>query len=394
VADAASLGGHWVYDLAKIEQAAAAAGGDPAFLPVLAQYHTARQAGDCTMYGETAMVVLRALAARKGWDRPDFAAKYIATFGPGGTYVGYADNVIKGTVYNMLAVQMETLSALTPPSGLADRAVVMAGWTQVKALAESGTLAPAALGDAAEAAARAANPAADAPAVAWIRSVAERIADATARPTGIDDKQSAGLAQLAPLVARYAGHKELTHVVNESVRSMQNSDDAVAWLVPMARIIEAVILGATPASAVSSNLVHFEQPYRGIVEAAAHAAATEADFKAVIARFGNTCELNSAVPGALYLALRHAGEGGAGYAAAVRENILAGGDSAGRAMLLGALLGAAAGGVPDEWLARLRCRDELAALTAGIHDDAHAASQTDHVAVHPAAAHGGAATSH
>jgi ADP-ribosylglycohydrolase len=391
-ADCASLGAHWVYDQAKIAEVVAAAGGAPEFVPCQTAYHAARQPGDTTMLGETALVTLRSLADKKAWNRADFGAKFLGTFGPGGSYVGYADGVVKGTVMNILSMQVQQRAVLTPPAGVAGPAVGYPSLMKVKVTAEtSGDMAPEAVAAAAEAVVREADPAVSADAVAWIRDAALRLASLAAQPVGADDNQSPGLAKLPAIVARYAGHKELTHIVNESVRATQNNDDAVAWLVPVARIIEAVILGASPSDAVKTNLVHFEQPYRSVVEAALHAAAGEADYLAVLKRFGTSCGLVNTVPGALYLAVRHGAEGLPGYVAAVRENILAGGDSAGRAMLLGALLGAAAGGVPDEWLARVRCHAELTALTAGIHDDAHAPLVSDHVEVHRAGAHAAAA---
>lgn len=67
VADAASLGLHWVYSLSDLEKAVKGplgTGGE--FLPPVATYHKLRTSGQCTMYGEGLLCMARSLASTKG----------------------------------------------------------------------------------------------------------------------------------------------------------------------------------------------------------------------------------------------------------------------------------------------------------------------------------------
>ena len=78
--------------------------------------------------------------------------------------------------------------------------------------------------------------------------------------------------------------------------------------------------------------------------------------------FGLHCDLGAGVPSVM-----HNLKTAAGYTEAIRRNLYAGGDNCGRAIVLGAVCGAqfgmdGANGIPDEWLDRVKCKDEIEAL--------------------------------
>lgn len=421
-----------LYDTKEIA-AIVAREGRAEFLPPHAAYHAKRAAGAPTQYGETVAVMLRALSKPgkdgvRGVHLPAFLSKYNEAFGVGGHYVGYADHVNRVTVSSLLALATAQERALAPAAALPGP-LRMAAWTQLRGVVEGS--APAAVPAAAAAlAARAAPDAAPADVAAFV-AVAGALADTYAAWVGAADKQTPGLALLPPLVARYAGHADLPHLVAGGVKALQAHDEAAVWLGWAARVLEAAVLGVPPHAAVTSNLPRLEQPYRAAVESAVHAAdedaaaakaaaaaastsgaaaeddaASPAAAAAVAAaaaqrlldvtgRLGTSCDLSKALPCAVYIALRaaaRAAPGDGAFAAAVRDNILAGGDSCGRALFIGALMGAAAGGVPDDLLARVAepLRTELAALTEGIHEPVTAETVSEgHIRVHPHSAGGG-----
>ena len=121
VADAASLGLHWIYDPARIEEVAGEA---PEFVePDIAHYrgvtgyfaHGAKQAGDSTHYGEQMLVCLRSLAAMGGeLDTTDYERRFFDSFGPGGAWVGYIDYATRVTLRNV--DQAVCLSIEGPPA--------------------------------------------------------------------------------------------------------------------------------------------------------------------------------------------------------------------------------------------------------------------------------------
>lgn len=340
VGDAASLGLHWVYDAGQLK----AVKGDPEFAPSADGYHKARAAGDCTMYGETELATLRSLRACKGWDAGDFAARFAAVFGPGGSYNGYLDHATKGTLLNAVARDAARAAAAGKPHA----------------------------------------------------------GEGLSGPLGADDKQCGVFAKLVPVVAMFAGHRELPHLMADSIRATHNNEEAVLWGTFCGRVLEAALMGAPIEAAIAANLPHLEQPFRAAVESAVHAGQEDAmaanagaDYAARVAHFGQACSLGNAVPAALYLAVRHGK--GSGYAAALRENILAGGDSCGRALLLGALLAAeytsasdaASPAVPAAWLERCTCKEELQVLAEGVHVPVTGETASEHVHHHSHASSGG-----
>ena len=116
VADAATLGLHWLYDPDRLAQICA--GRDVAFLrPDAANYdgakgvfvHHGKQAGDLSQYGTTASLALAALADEGGKEAPArFAQLFQTTFGPGGTWTGYIDRPTRGALERMAASEQIT----------------------------------------------------------------------------------------------------------------------------------------------------------------------------------------------------------------------------------------------------------------------------------------------
>lgn len=380
------------------------------------------QIGDTSLGGECVLITLRANKAASGWDRFALADASMQSVGPGGSYVGYADHQAKGLVLALLQQDAALARAAAPPAGFADAAVTAFVQRKLRALVRQQLQAravPATVSAAALAAAREAAPAIDAAGVAFVESAAAAMIDLLSAPTGGDDTQSPSLARVAPLVAAYAGHRELQHVVTEAVRVTANNDDSVMYGAFAARVLEAVLMGANVGDAVTANIGHLHMPHRAAVEAAAHAGREDAvagpggaaaNPNARLAHFGLPCQLANVVPGAIYLAVRHGA--GSSFAAAVRENARAGGDSCGRALLLGALLGAVyaplgasasaeglAGvsvgdgpGVPAAWVVRLSCKDELASLLPSLHRPVSGGAEAgEHVHVHSPARGGASA---
>jgi ADP-ribosylglycohydrolase len=331
VADAASLGLHWIYDPGRI---ADVAGERPEFLePDLRHYHgtsayfahKGKRAGDSTHYGEQLLVLLRSLAATGGaFDPADYERRFVASFGPGGTWVGYIDYATRETLRNLDAAERAALSAA--------RAFDLGGYEEDRALMEAKVMASVQRWRG-EALARAMAKAVrithgdDAALIAVGQEMARAVERAREGFHGADDAQLPAVSKLPALAPR------ASELVEPAVRVTNNSDDAVAWARPIARMLDAAVQGATPREA-------------------ADAVADGVD----PAQVGIACPLPEAVPLVVAL-LRDATD----FASTVRANLFAGGDSAGRAIVLGAVLGAAFG-VPPEWSARTHAVAEAEAL--------------------------------
>lgn len=122
VADAASLGLHWLYDPERIAQIVAKRDGSAAFAPVDPAFfdgakgyfaHGARQAGMLTQYGEALYLAMRCMIDNGGtFDASAQRNAFAAHFGAGGAYTGYIDRPTRGA--------LERIAGEVLPSGIDD----------------------------------------------------------------------------------------------------------------------------------------------------------------------------------------------------------------------------------------------------------------------------------
>ena len=107
VADALSLGVHWVYNTGVIDKKF---GRVEHYHDPLTSYHKGKRAGDFTHYGDQMLVLLESLAESKGFDARRFARSWREFFSD---YTGYFDKATKATLENMDSGRKLTQSAST-----------------------------------------------------------------------------------------------------------------------------------------------------------------------------------------------------------------------------------------------------------------------------------------
>lgn len=287
VADAASLGVHWIYDPDRISEIAARQGGQTAFTPVdPANYentkgyfaHGLRQNGMLTQYGEVLRLTIRSMNANdKAFDVAAYQAAFAAHFGPGGTYSGYIDRPTRAALDNILAEKM---------------------------------------------------------------------------PSGIDDDQNPAVARLPAIFARYHGTSDLPEKMTEAMEVTNVNAVAAAYQAAFADVLLRVMQNeplddALRAAADAAD--HSIQPE--LLDALATSDANSSDYAGLI---GRACHLPTAGP-VMFHILKHSAD----YREAVERNNLAGGDSAGRSIFIGAVMGVVHGvatpkGIPLSWLLQLK----------------------------------------
>ena len=112
VADAATLGLHWLYDPVRIAGVETRKG--LVFLqPDAADYagtkgyfvHGSKVAGDSAGYGEVCWLMLVHLARHHGFKRIEYQTEYRNHFGPGGKYTGYIDTLTRLTLRVLLPLE-------------------------------------------------------------------------------------------------------------------------------------------------------------------------------------------------------------------------------------------------------------------------------------------------
>lgn len=95
VADALALGVHWDYQPQRILEQHGRVGG---FITPTTMYHTGKQAGEFTHYGDQTLVLLQSVAACKGFAPAHFMEQWQTLFAD---YSGYVDGATRNTLKNI-----------------------------------------------------------------------------------------------------------------------------------------------------------------------------------------------------------------------------------------------------------------------------------------------------
>jgi len=108
IADALSLGSHWIYSQNEIAETFASV---REYLDPKSPYHPGKKGGDFTHYGDQAMVLLRSLPEEGGFDLETFARDWVAFWHDPET-PSYMDGATRETLENLRAgVALESASS-------------------------------------------------------------------------------------------------------------------------------------------------------------------------------------------------------------------------------------------------------------------------------------------
>mmetsp|Transcript_29798 Transcript_29798/g.65111 ORF Transcript_29798/g.65111 Transcript_29798/m.65111 type:complete len:393 (-) Transcript_29798:225-1403(-) len=178
---------------------------------------------------------------------------------------------------------------------------------------------------------------------------------------GVNDDQAHALVKVPAVVARYAGSPLLAEKMEQAIRVHQDSQIAVDIGLAASRVLEKVVLGSSIEAALQwaqSDPATPPQVLRAVREALEPAGLRRTTREAVSV-FGKSCHLPGSFQGPL-----HTVRTAEGYAAAVRSNALAGGDSCSRAAFVAACFAAQDGleSIPMEWIQKVRRYDEIHTL--------------------------------
>lgn len=365
-ADAASLGFHWLYDPARIcklsEGSPEFRQPDPADYKGVSGYfaHGDKSAGDLTQYGVHLWIALESLIENEGkWNAFDYQARFCKTFDRGGSFSGYIDSATSGTLDHYYQknkelmekslLQVEDVSATDigyMRTFIMKYGLIYQGKALIKAVDE---LFKAFTDDSAL--------------VDKAKVVAKYYDKHRELHTGADDNQIPAFAKVPVVVAARLGESDLIPSVDDAVRVTNNNDEAVTYAIYAARVLEKVMLGTQINDALRVSLT--ESPdYNGLHHNIGKALECDTLDPAKLAElFGASCAVPSAIPLSVAILNQHPD-----YTDAVRINIEAGGDNAGRGIFIGSIMGAAEGiggdrGIPLGWIGQLH---EVGAITAAL----------------------------
>jgi ADP-ribosylglycohydrolase len=175
---------------------------------------------------------------------------------------------------------------------------------------------------------------------------------------GSPSKDLSGASRVAPLVFCYQDDLDsLVEAARDQTRMTHNNPDVIDGAEFFARVSWLVLCGTPPISAMEKvSSERFDKSFIGHwvkdgIESKAE------DSVSTIARFGQSCHVEDAFAGVVHLIAKYEND----LEEALVQAVMAGGDSAGRGMVVGMVLGAHLGeeALPGQWVSDLQRRGEI-----------------------------------
>ena len=143
-----------------------------------------------------------------------------------------------------------------------------------------------------------------------------------------------------------------------------NNSSVIKSAAFFATITHQILAGNAPLAAIEqAQKEKFDSdPFKEWIQMGLESAAR--DSRQAILDFGQMCEIHAAFPGVVHLIVKYEND----LKAALIENVMAGGDSAGRGLLVGLVLGAHLGmdAIPPEWLNDMKAYPQIVDMLARI----------------------------
>jgi len=192
------------------------------------------------------------------------------------------------------------------------------------------------------------------------RGTLANLAAGQTNPSGVDDDQHPATATLPAIVVATLGAPnqtaDQTTTLTRAMRVTNVNDTATAYGLAFASLLSQVLQGSSVASALHATAAAAKGDLGARLTQALNSPQSSTDYGETT---GRACHLPMGLPLAFHILANTTS-----FADAVEANIRAGGDSAGRAILIGAVMGAAHGiggaaGIPADYLVKLHNSDPL-----------------------------------
>ena len=173
-------------------------------------------------------------------------------------------------------------------------------------------------------------------------------------PSGIDDDQTPALARLPAILVAYHGQDNLPNMIKTAMEVTNVSDIAAAYSAVFADVLSRVMQDEPLQDVLNNAAQSSDDAIKADLVSALTTSETDTTtFAGLKGLMGRACSLPSAGP-VMFHILKHSET----YCAAIERNICAGGDSAGRSILIGAIMArihgvATPSGIPLSWVLQL-----------------------------------------
>jgi ADP-ribosylglycohydrolase len=189
---------------------------------------------------------------------------------------------------------------------------------------------------------------------------------------GADDDQPAAASRIAALTVRYWNDPNLLTIVEQATRVCQNKDQTVAYMKFNALLLSEFLQRRDVHTALrraEERTLAVEPQLGQEIKRKAREALAETlnEVTEATLTFGQACPLPKSFPSSIHALLKHPDD----FESAILAILRAGGDSAGRASMVGAWLGAHLGiaAIPKAWRSKLTNADRISAAIEKILAD-------------------------
>jgi ADP-ribosylglycohydrolase len=188
------------------------------------------------------------------------------------------------------------------------------------------------------------------------------------KQAGSDSDEFAGAARIAPLAYYY--RTDLEQLINSAKAQTaltHNNQEVIDSAAFFGGVVFRVLNGENPVAAVKQTQGegYDRPPFAKWIENGIRS--VEKDTRQALLDFGQMCEIDAAFPCVIHLLAKYEDN----LKAALVANVMAGGDSAGRGLTVGMVLGAHLGvaAIPSEWLSGLKAYRQITALLEKIDQE-------------------------
>lgn len=355
VADAATMGFHWLYSQEKIQ---ALAPEQPEFYsPTAEDYeglgyfaHGGKVPGEFSHYGEQTLVMLNALVKAQGrFDKPIYQNLFRDHFGYGGEFSGYIDRPTKDTLDNITRFENERLEQAN--------AIVFDGDNQKSLLTKILAATKIKSGDVLreyveQLAAQEEN---QSESLSYGLSLVN-VLDASDVYHGSDDDQLPAVSKLPPLIASHFHDERLSDLCVSAIQVTNNNTRAIDFGSVSVVLLRELLLGNNRDTAIALGIQSSSADAQSYLKEAQR---SDKNLLDLTKEYGLHCNIGCGTV-SLLCNLRSSNS----FVESIRNNIYAGGDNCGRSIILGAACGILYGvneenGIPQEWINKIAHSEQI-----------------------------------
>lgn len=168
------------------------------------------------------------------------------------------------------------------------------------------------------------------------RKSLQNIKEAGPDPVGAPSHDLSAAGRIAPFIYYYDNAELLLQKVEEQTRMTHNNDEVVETALYFTRVCRQVLRGSQVKQTVQQQLdLVASKEVKELIHQGIQAA--EKESTEALKDFGTTCSVAHSLPGTIQIILHYHDD----LPGALNANVMSGGDSAARGLIIGAVLGAA-----------------------------------------------------